>query len=153
MDAPSIILKSRLILLDQGKVLMLEQIPAKGGNYSLPGGRIEQYEFAKDSLIRETAEEVGIQIQASDLELAHVLHKKTGNGQRITLYFKANRWEGDVQVLEPEKFVKATWFPLTSLPSNTTSTVKHVLAEYQKGLMYSEFSKKRNTLPSPRLLD
>ena len=145
MDAPSIILKSRLILLDQGKVLMLEQIPAKGGNYSLPGGRIEQYEYAKDSLIRETNEEIGIRVRANDLELAHVLHKKTTNGQRITLYFKAERWEGDVRVLEPEKFVKATWFPLTSVPTNTTSTVKHVLTEYQKGLMYSEFSKKGAT--------
>ena len=124
---------------------MLEQIPAKGGNYSLPGGRIEQYEYAKDSLIRETNEEIGIRVRANDLELAHVLHKKTTNGQRITLYFKAERWEGDVRVLEPEKFVKATWFPLTSVPTNTTSTVKHVLTEYQKGLMYSEFSKKGAT--------
>ena len=145
MDTPSIILKSRLILSDQGKVLMLEQIPAKGGNYSLPGGRIELYENAKDSLIRETAEEIGIQVVAKDLELAHVLHKKTANGQRITLYFKTNSWEGDVTVLEPEKFVKATWFPLTSLPINTTSTVKHVLTQFQKGLMYSEFSKKGAT--------
>lgn len=145
MDAPIIILKARLILQDQGKVLLLEQQPNKGGNYSLPGGRIEQQEFAKDSLIRETLEEIGIRVAAHDLELAHILHKKTNNGQRMTLYFKANRWQGDLVVREPDKFSKAAWFPLGNLPSNTTMTVRHVLSQFQRGLMYSEFAKKKRS--------
>lgn len=133
-------LKSRLILYNKGKILLLKQKKSNGGNYSLVGGTIEKSETAKESLIRESLEEAGIVLKANDLTLAHVLHKQTKKGQRVTFYFKASRWEGNLRSREPQKFLAVEWFHLYNLPKNLTETVRHVLLQYRKGRMYSAFN-------------
>jgi ADP-ribose pyrophosphatase YjhB (NUDIX family) len=134
-----ITLKARLILFHKGKILLLKQKRKQGGNFTLVGGTIETKETAIQAVIRETEEEAGILVKAEDLQLAHVLHKKTKNGQRITLYFKAQSWKGTFRNKEPEKFKGVSWFALNMLPSNLTSTARHVINQYRKGKLYSEF--------------
>ena len=136
-----IVLKVRLILYNKGKILLLKQTKANGGNYTLVGGTVESLEYARESLIRESLEEAGIILRPKDLQLVHVLHKKTTTSQRITLYFKATRWEGALQAREPEKFKEAEWFSLDRLPKNLTGTVGHVMKEDRKGVIYSEYRK------------
>jgi len=132
-------LKARLILYNRGRILLLRQKKKNGGNYSLVGGTIEPMEIAKQSLIRESLEEAGIVLKTEDLKLAHVLQKQTPKGQRVTFYFKASKWEGNLRSREPEKFKGVEWFHLYDLPKNLTGTVRHVLEQYRKGRMYSEF--------------
>lgn len=136
-----VILKVRLILYNKGKILLLKQTKQNGGNYTLVGGTVESMEYARESLIRESLEEAGIILRPKDLQLVHVLHKKTTQSQRITLYFKATRWEGALQTREPEKFKVVEWFSLDKLPKNLTATVAHVMKEYRKGVIYSEYRK------------
>lgn len=133
-----IAIKARLILYHKGKILLLKQTKPNGGNYTLVGGTVESFETARDSLIRETQEEAGIRLQPSDLRLVHVLHKNKKRQSRIVLYFKAYRWEGQLRARETKKFKEAEWFGLDQLPSNLTGTVRHVLDEYRKGVLYSE---------------
>ena len=137
-----ITLKARLILYHFNQILLLQQTKLNGGNYTLVGGTIEAQEFAKEALVRETKEEAGIKIEADDLELAHVLHKRSKSEHRIVFYFITNRWEGNLQALETHKFKSVKWFPIDQLPKNLTGTVRHVLKHYQKGKKYSEFYKK-----------
>ena len=135
-----ILLKVRLILYNRGNILLLRQRKLQGGNYTLVGGTIENKEFSKKSLIREAHEEAGLILQAEDLQLAHVLHKKPKKKeQRITLYFKATKWSGMLKTGEPHKFKGVAWFPLNNLPDNLSDTVRHVLKEYRAGNLYSEF--------------
>lgn len=134
-------LKTRLILYNQGHILLLKQTKPNGGNYTLVGGTIESHEFARASLIRESLEEAGIHLREKDLVLAHVLHKKSPREQRITLYFKSSRWEGKLRAREKDKFKAAEWFDLDSLPKNITPTVKHVLKCYRRGILFSELKK------------
>lgn len=131
-------LKARLILYHKGKILLLRQTKPNGGNYTLVGGNVESYEYARQSLIRESHEEAGILLKEKDLKLVHVLHKKDKNAHRIVLYFKAYRWEGDLKARETHKFNEAEWFDLDRLPRNLTDTIRHVLVEYRKGNFYSE---------------
>ncbi len=133
-------LKVRLILYNKGKILLLRQKKSLGGNYTLVGGTIENTEYALEALIRESEEEAGILLKAEDLQLVHVLHKRTkGKGHRITLYFKATKWDGEIKTGEPNKFKDVVWFSLDNLPANLSETVRHVLQEYRDGIMYSEF--------------
>lgn len=133
-------LKVRLILYNKGNILLLRQKNKIGGNFTLVGGTIENTEYAQASLIRESLEEAGIVLKKKDLQLVHVLHKRTKkNGHRITLYFKASEWSGKLRAGEPDKFRGVSWFSLGSLPSNLSDTVRHVLKEYRAGRMYSEF--------------
>ncbi len=136
-------LKVRLILYDKGNILLLQQKKSFGGNFTLVGGTIENTEYAQEALIREAEEEAGIMLKAKHLQLVHVLHKRTNNnGHRITLYFKASKWEGKIITGEPNKFKAAAWFSLEKLPSNLSETVSHVMKEYRAGSMYSEFRNK-----------
>ena len=139
MPKKKISLKVRLILYYKGKILLLKQTKPNGGNYTLVGGNIEHWEYAKESLIREAMEEAGIQLRAADLQLVHVLQKRITGEQRITLYFKAYRWEGKLKARETHKFKEAEWFHLDELPRNLTETVRHVLEAYRNGILYSEF--------------
>lgn len=132
-------LKVRLILYDKGKILLLKQTKPNGGNYTLVGGNVEAGEYATQSLIREAYEEAGIILKEKDLSLVHVVQKATAKQQRIVLYFKTFRWEGNLRTREPHKFKEAVWFGLDELPRNLTATVRHVLEEYRKGNMFSKF--------------
>ncbi|MCB9300662.1 MAG: NUDIX hydrolase [Lewinellaceae bacterium] len=152
MAKQTVSLKARLILYYKGKILLLKQTKPNGGNYSLVGGNVESHEFARQSLIRESYEEAGITLREEDLQLVHVRHKVDHGQHRIVLYFKAYKWEGKLKARETHKFKEAEWFYLDELPKNLTETVKHVLEEYRKGHLYSEFSdtvSKPAPLPSP----
>lgn len=130
-------LKVRLILYYKGKILLLKQTKPNGGNYTLVGGTIEPGETAKACLIRESYEEAGLILKQKDLKLVHVLQKMSKNEQRVVLYFKAYRWEGELKARERHKFKEAEWFSLDQLPKNMTSTVRQVIEQYRHGNTYS----------------
>ena len=138
MKLRKISLKARLILYDKGNILLLKQTKPNGGNYSLVGGTVEEDETARQSVIRESFEEAGLVIDKKDLKLVHVLQKIRGDEQRVTLYFKAYKWKGNLESKELKKFKKVEWFDLDELPLNMTATVKHVLTAYRHGIVYSE---------------
>ncbi len=138
MARTKILLKARLIVEDQGKILLLKQTKVKGGKFTLVGGTVEDYEFAKKALIRETKEESGILIEKQDLHLVHTLHKKKNEATRIVLYFKANKWTGKLKLGEPNKFKKVDWYSVDELPKGMSATVRHVLKHYRRGSRYSE---------------
>lgn len=134
-------IKVRLILYNKGKILLLKQRKRQGGNYTLVGGTVDANEFALNALIREAEEEAGIILKEEDMQLVHVLHKHTRTGEhRITLYFKVSKWKGELTTGEPTKFKGVAWFSLDNLPANLSSTVRHVLNQYRKGKLYSEFT-------------
>ena len=139
--AAKIDIKVRLLLYKKGRILLLKQTKRNGGNYSLVGGNVDSEEGAKAALIREAEEEAGLLLQAEHLSLAHVLHKRIGKSQRVTLYFKANKFGGEIRSKEPKKFQRVEWCALDNLPTNLTNTVRHVLKAYRHGRMYSEFKK------------
>ena len=132
-------LKVRLILYDKGNILLLKQRKPKGGNYTLVGGTIERRELAKQTLVRESYEEAGLILNEKDLQLVHVIQKIRENEQRIVLYFKTYRWEGELKARETHKFKSVEWFPLDDLPQNLTKTVRQVLTAYKEGKIFSEF--------------
>lgn len=140
--AKKILLKARLILVDEGRVLLMKQTNQNGGKYTLVGGTVEDDEFAVTALIREVKEEAGIEISARSLKLVHTLHKKKGENTRIVLYFKATEWEGNPVTLEREKFKKVQWFPLNKLPDKMSPTVEHVFYMFNRGIFYSEYNSK-----------
>jgi len=140
--AQRILLKARLILEYNGMVLLMKQTTENGGKYTLVGGTIENDEFAKSSLIRESKEEADITLKPENLKLVHMLHKKKGPNTRVVLYFKSKNWKGEPNALERKKFKKVEWFPLNKLPESMSPTVRHVFKRYKQGDAYSELKSK-----------
>ena len=137
-----ILLKARLILEYHGMVLLMKQTSENGGKYTLVGGTIENDEYAKSALIRESKEEADIILKPDNLKLVHILHKKKGPNSRVVLYFKSKNWKGQPKSLERQKFKKVEWFPLDELPAKLSPTVAHVFKRYKSGDYYSELKKK-----------
>ena len=73
MAVKKILLKARLIVEEQGEILLLKQTKNNGGKYTLIGGTVEDYEFAKKALIRESNEESGIVIEKENLHLYYAV--------------------------------------------------------------------------------
>lgn len=134
-------IKTRLILVKEDKVVLLLQTTKQGGKYTLVGGRVEQYEFVREALVRECFEEIGIKLLVKHLALVHVLHKKKNGENTVTLYFKASNWSGIMQNKEPKKFEGVNWFAINNLPSNTSPTTRHVIKKILSKKTYSEFNR------------
>ena len=135
------ILTARLLLEYRDHLLFLAQTKPNGGGYTLPGGKIEGIEFAKDALVREAYEEVGVIVQRNDLDLVHITHRKLRSIIEIIFIFKAKDWSGEMAVKEADKFREAIWRPADEAPERLTAVLKYTLDRIAKGKTYSEFPK------------
>ena len=138
----------RLILEDNGKMLFLRQTKKNGGRFSLIGGNVEEQEFAREALSRETREEAGIHVEPEDLTLVHVLHrhKLKKDETMLVLYFKATVFHGEPAALEPKKFKDVQWLDIENLPSDVSKATVHVLKSIRQGTIYSEFPSRSKVL-------
>jgi 8-oxo-dGTP diphosphatase len=136
------VLTARLLLECDKQFLFLEQTPLNGGGLTLPGGKIEAEEFAKEALVREVSEEIGVQIAKKSLKLVHVTHRKTESASEIILFFYTTS-ESTIEAAmkEPQKFQKAVLLPIDEVPKELTSVLKHALQSMNKGKFFSQFPK------------
>jgi 8-oxo-dGTP diphosphatase len=138
------ILTARLLLEYREHFLFLQQTPRNGGGFTLPGGKIEGEEFAKEALVRETFEEVGIVVPFKKLKLIHVTHRKIDSVVEIIFFFHCRQdWAGEPTVKEPEKFSNAVWLPMDEPPAKLTSVLKHSLESWKEGKLFSQFPKQK----------
>lgn len=138
----------RLILEDKDKMLFLRQTKRNGGRFTLVGGNVEEHEFAREALAREATEEAGIHVEPNELTLVHVLHrhKLKKDETLLVLYFKASRFHGEPESLEPKKFKDVAWFPINNLPEDVSKPTLHVLRCIRQGIIYSEFPTRTKVL-------
>jgi len=110
------------------------------GNYGVPAGHVEAGESLTDALVREVAEETGLRIDAKDSELVHLMYrpKKDETGERIDIFFRVLRWDGEPVNAEPQKCVRLAWLPLDALPENVMRFQRHAIECWQRGSVFSE---------------
>lgn len=102
--------KSRLIAIQGDKILVLEKVGAKK-KYSLAGGVRKKKETSINSLLRETYEEIGAQLNIEDV--TYFLSKKDIRNkyrQEISKhYYITKKAIKSIQNLEPHKFKNVLW--------------------------------------------
>lgn len=109
------------------------------GFYSFPAGAIDGNETLISAAIRETKEEVGIEIKSCHLKLFHTMHCLTERNEWLGMYFVAKNWKGTPKIMEPEKHEEIKWFKINTLPSNTIPYVKQAIKNYLKQRPFSDF--------------
>lgn len=136
-----------LVRTDRGaqEVLMMRRFNTgyADGNYSVPAGHIDPGESATAAMVREAAEEIGILVHPDDLELVHVMHRRSvgtdcTNSERVDFFFEAARQGVTPRNTEPHKCDDLQWFPVTELPPNTVEYVRHAIAYCLISDRYSE---------------
>lgn len=132
---------TRLILEYEGQTLFLVQTTSNGGGFTLPGGRVDNLEFAKEALVRETREETGVKVKKSSLELVHVVHHRMKSTVDIVIFFRTLQWQGKMKIKEPDKFKTTVWIPNNTLPERLPAILRFSLERIQMGKLYSEYPK------------
>lgn len=102
------------------------------GNFHLPAGHLEAGESVITGMRREAKEELGIEVQESDLTLTFTLHQNSA-GSRIGLFFGASTWSGTPAITELDKCAALEWFSLQSLPENLVPYAAFALREIAVG--------------------
>ncbi|MEM7108479.1 MAG: NUDIX domain-containing protein [Bacteroidota bacterium] len=123
-----------LIIENAGKTLLLlrENTGFEDGNYSFISGKVEAGESLSQSVIREAAEEADILVSKEDINLVHMLHRRTENQQSnwMDFFFRTEKWEGEIQNKEPDKCGGLHWYNINSLPENMVPLYQNDLNTY-----------------------
>ncbi|WP_446222581.1 NUDIX hydrolase [Nocardia sp. IBHARD005] len=130
-----------LLLTDeQGRVLFGRRADTgyADGAYHPPSGHLEADESVVDALVREAAEEIGVEIAPSDVEFVHVMHNSASGG-RIAFFFQVDRWQGVPENREPDKCDALEWFAMDSLPAEMIPYCREALGRIASGATISMY--------------
>ncbi|MEM7347921.1 MAG: NUDIX domain-containing protein [Chloroflexota bacterium] len=129
-----------LFFLQQQQLLLLRRFNTgyEDGNYSVVAGHVESDETVTQAAIREAFEEAGVIIATQDIDVVHVMNRKSDD-ERIDFFLVVNAWAGEVANQEPNKCDDLSWFGVDNLPSNIIPYVKFAFEQYQAGALFSEF--------------
>lgn len=113
--------------------------PFAGNAWHFLAGHCEREE-AVNCLIREAQEEAGLIIEASDVELVHVVHlvDSPSARPRMQLVFRARTWSGRPAVLEPDRCVEWRWWNPKDLPATVVPYTRQAIDGMLAGRLYSQ---------------
>lgn len=129
----------------EGEEILLQKRKNTGymdGYYDLSAsGHVEKDEPMTKSLIRESKEEIGIDISEENIEFVTMMHTKTPGTEQIYYngFFKVTKYNGKVIINEPTKCEELKWFKLNELPSNILQDRLQAIKNYINDVKYSEF--------------
>jgi len=85
--------------------------------YCLPSGHVEYGESFSQAAVRETKEEVDLDLQVEDLFPLLSMHRRTTDDDiRIGLVFEARAWAGVPKNMEPHIHDDPVWLDADDLP-------------------------------------
>jgi 8-oxo-dGTP diphosphatase len=121
-----------LLVDESGRVLLtLRDRPPEAGHWSIVGGKLDFLETLEQCAVRETLEEVGVNI-AIDSLLCVTDHCLPAEGQHwVSPAYLARILGGEAKNREPRKTREVRWFPSDHLPPNLTMTAKNAIAAYK----------------------
>lgn len=133
-----------LFLERDNKILLLRRFNTgyEDGNYAFVSGHLDGDESCENAMIREAKEEAGINIKRENLEVVHVMHRRTLLGEvneRMDIFLRASAWEGEIKIMEPHKCDELKWFSFGELPENIIPYITSAILNIKKGKFFSEF--------------
>lgn len=131
-----------VLLIEDSQVLLMRRFQTgySDGKYSLPAGHLDGGESLIQAAVREVAEEVGVVIDPCDLELVHVMSRpKANDAERVDFFFKAEKWVGIPQIIEPNKCDDLRWTKLDELSKiEMVGSVVQMFEKFKQKVLYSD---------------
>ena len=124
-----------LLLVRDGQVLLAlrEGTGYADGCWNVPSGKLEAGEDLISALLRETREEIGIELDRDAVRHVATVHHRNAEGQaRVGVFFTADTDAEPVNA-EPHKCARLGWFPPDVLPENTYPYTAAGIACWEKG--------------------
>lgn len=131
------------LLLRRGDEVLLQRRQNTGyydGWYEVTAGHVEHGELPTDAVLREAREEIGIELERSNVRCAHVMYrtKSDETGDRLDYFFEAKKWSGEPTILEAAVCDDLAWFSLHALPENVIHHIRYAIESVERGEAYSE---------------
>jgi ADP-ribose pyrophosphatase YjhB (NUDIX family) len=135
---------ARILIEYDNKYLYLLQTAERGGQLSLPGGRVKNKEFITKGLVREIQEETNLKVNKQHLKAIHTQHRKENDEFEIILYFTVELIDVSLLALnEPHKFQDFVWCAKDLIPENIICEFGYALKKMKKEAFFSEYPKKK----------
>ncbi len=126
------------------KVLLLRRYNTgyEDGRYSVVAGHVEYGESILSAAKREIKEEVGVDVEIEHLHICGSMHRKSDD-ERLDYFAYVEKWNGNLNNVEPAKCDKLIWVDYNDLPSNTIPYIKRAIeltinSDF-KNIWYEEF--------------
>jgi mutator protein MutT len=123
-------LAAAVVIERDGKILLGRRGPsaAKAGGWSFPAGFVERGERVEDAAVRETREEVGLEIRIDHLL---GLYSRTGEAVALAVYV-ATAAEGDPEASDDLDAVG--WFGVDELPPMAFDHDLEIVADWRASI-------------------
>lgn len=130
-----------VFIIKDNKILLLQRANTgfKDGWYSLPAGHLEANETLTEAAIRESREEICIDLKPEGLEAKVTMHRMDLTRDYIDVFFVVKDYAGEIKNGEPHKCSKLEFFDIDNLPEETIPYIKKAIECYQQGLTYTEW--------------
>ena len=132
-----------LLFFRDDQILLLRRFNTgyADGQYSLPAGHLDGGETVLAAAAREAEEEVGLQLQESDMTFSTVMHRMEGNqeDERVDFFLQVHQWPGEPFNAEPDKCDDLRWVDIHQLPVNMVPYVRRALENHHMGIPFDEF--------------
>jgi mutator protein MutT len=147
-------LTANAILIRDGKALLVQRSSTKryyAGFWDIPGGHIKKKEMPEEALVRETAEEIGVNVTDFYLFAQYEENDPTSGDLSHHYVYVVTGWAGEPENLAPDEHVALGWFSIEDLdgllitPSTRAELVSLLppppdpackLCRIEKGLIY-----------------
>nr|MBB1521663.1 NUDIX domain-containing protein [Clostridiales bacterium] len=129
-----------LILEKDNKILLLRRYNTgyEDGNYSVVAGHVDGNETIISAMKREAKEEAGINIEEEDLKIVQIMHRKSGD-ESIDYFLYANKFSGDIQIMEPNKCDELSFYSMDKLPKNIIPYINKAINNYKNNICFTEY--------------
>jgi 8-oxo-dGTP diphosphatase len=125
------------IILDDSKekiLLILRKKNPEANTWSIPGGKLELYEALEQAAIRETKEEVNLDIAIDQLFCTSETMNEETQQHWISVIYTTKIIGGELKICEPNAISDMRWFSLNNLPEPIASFTRQALDMLTKNL-------------------
>lgn len=141
MERFKLVVAVHLILIENEKILLQRRYNTgyEDGNYGVVAGHIDGNESVIRAMQREAMEEAGIKIKEEDLEIVHVMHRKSKDRESIDYFLTCKGYEGKIAIMEKDKCDELEFYDLDNLPINVISYIRTGIEYYQNNIPFSVY--------------
>ena len=125
---PTVLVVAVALQDPQGRVLMQRRAAGRqhAGLWEFPGGKVEAGESLPTALVREIAEELGLELDPAVLEpVGFAADAEAAGVPLLILLYRASRWTGTPRCLDAAEL---GWFALVDLPGLDMPPLDYPLA-------------------------
>lgn len=131
-----------VMILRDGKVLLgrryeeYTDVFNQGGTWTMPGGKLEYGESFEEGAKREIFEETGLKL--NNLKIICINNNKNEHVHFVIIGMLCDDFNGEPEVMEPNKISEWRWFNLNELPEKLYFPSKKILNNHLKRAFYIE---------------